>query len=102
MSHKLFYRIFTDHAAQHSFRFAIIPQLSPSRIDLSAATLRPAFRCMLGVKGTPQMLPLSIFISVGACNAGVIKFLSGIITRYTRVDFYEVKEYCDKAIPARI
>lgn len=28
-SHKLFYRIFTDHAAKHSFRFAIIPQLSP-------------------------------------------------------------------------
>lgn len=34
-----FYHIFTDHAAKHSFRFAIILQLS--RIDLSAAaTLR--------------------------------------------------------------
>lgn len=67
VTHQLFYRIFTNHAAKHSFRFAIIPQLSPSRIDLSAATLLSAFRCMLGVKGTPQMLPLSIFISVAAC-----------------------------------
>lgn len=67
-----FYRTFTSRVAKHSFRFAIILQLS--RIDLSAQL--PCARLFVRTSKERRAGECPFFISARACNAIALLNLS--------------------------